>query len=639
MPFTPLHIGPALLISLILYPLLDIPTFIIASIIIDIEPLYIILTGSPQPLHGLFHSLTLGILPAVALAAFIHLLRKYTGPINVYRRLPQSPDLRNILITSVTGVWMHVLLDAFLYPDLKLLYPLDLNPLLGLLTQSQVTDMCLYSLAVSIIVYLIRMALLSRKKPEPSIDFETAYEEEYGEIQTLVEEEGFEKPVHETGAEEPIEEPLGEPLLSFMMSGHEPEEEEGIIEELVLEVPSHTYMPDIFLGTEQEPRQWGIIGRSGDSLVAVDLNEPHIVFISGKQGSGKSYTIGVLSEMLLSGSVPNISQVAKPATLIVFHKPREDMRSEFWSIIKENTNPEEVYALAEYRVEPRRVIAPKSLKIFIDPFVHQNERRKFEEDYGTRVYPIGINPSRLTAEDWPHVLSIGKKSGSMYVKKIFQIIKRKQYDADFGLDSIRREIDLSDLNPNQKGFAYMRLETLQDYLEAGDFTRDIEIGGVNIFDLRKIMMEPDDIFSVMILVISAILNSESYFREQFVFVINEAHDYLRKGLSKDFTDYVNYLIRKKRHAGTWLMLDTHFPEDVDSKVIKGSDIKIFHKSDILSSSILRRIVDGSATEPHKLETGQAIIRADKSTRGPDILLETSVRPRLTHHGGATKTAV
>ena len=143
----------------------------------------------------------------------------------------------------------------------------------------------------------------------------------------------------------------------------------------------------------------------------------------------------------------------------------------------------------------------------------------------------------------------------------------------------------------------------------------------------------------MILVISAILNTEGFESMQFVFVINEAHDYLRKGLSKDFTDYINYLIRKKRHAGTWLMLDTHFPEDVDPKAIMGSDIKVFHKSDILSSSLLRKIVDGTVVQPHMLETGQAIIRADKSVSGPDKLLVVDIRPRLTQHGAPTKTAI
>jgi len=596
MPFTPYHVGPALLIAFILYPFLDVPTFVIANIVLDVEPLLVILFDLPQPLHGPFHSLTLSIPVALLLGVLVHGFRRITGPIVVDRRLPQDPTFRDLIKTSVIGVWIHVVLDAFLYPELKLLYPLSWNPLLGLVPPTIVTTFCVASFLASFPVYILRVLLIRRREGGLAMEIE--------------------------------EPPMAHPVDAAQ---DEPEEEyvEIEVDEAVAPL-SNVGGPEIFIGCDRVPKQWGVLGRSEGSLVAVDLNEPHIVFVCGKQGSGKGYTVGVLCEMLLSRSIPGISRVSKPATVIVFHKPREDMKSEFWSIVEENSVMKEVEALREgYGVAPSRVISGRNLRIFVDPFVYENERSKFEEEYQSRVYPIGINPTRLTAQDWPHVLSVGRRSGSLYVKKIFQIVKRQHYSSDFGLQSIKREIDQSDLNPNQKGFAFMRLETLQDYLEAGDFVEDLVFGGVNIFDLRKIMMEPDDIFSVMILVISAILNTEGFESMQFVFVINEAHDYLRKGLSKDFTDYINYLIRKKRHAGTWLMLDTHFPEDVDPKAIMGSDIKVFHKSDILSSSLLRKIVDGTVVQPHMLETGQAIVRADKSVDGPDRLLTVDVRPRLT----------
>ncbi|MFH2112376.1 MAG: hypothetical protein ABIJ47_14085 [Candidatus Bathyarchaeota archaeon] len=641
MPFTPLHLGPALLVALIAYPLLDVPTLLVATAVLDLEPLIIILLNLPQPLHGQYHSLTLGTLIALAVALGMHLLRRHTEPYMVRLRLGQTMDIRVFVVSAVLGVWMHVAIDAFMYSDLSLLYPYHVNPFLGLLSPSTVSNVGLVSYPLAIIVYLLRITLMGWMSRRANVETEQkAHEPEEEELEEPSDEEEDEQSeppvIHEPALEQPPElpsapEPTHEPLAPAVVEA-EPAVEPPLAESEVT--------PDVYLGTERVPRQWGIVGRAGEKLVAVDLNEPHIVFVCGKQGSGKGYTIGVVSEMLLSKTVPGISQVRKPATLIVFHKPREDMRSEFWSIVEENTNAAEVEALREqYGVNPRRVITERSFRIFVDPYVYLNEREKFEEEYGTKVYPIGIKPNRLTAEDWPHVLSLGKKSGSMYVKKVFQIIKKTQYEEGFGLGTIRREVEASDLNPNQKGFAMMRLETLEDYLEGGDFIGDLILGGVNVFDLRKIMMEPDDIFSVMMLVISALINNERTEREQFVFVINEAHDYLRKGLSKDFTDYINYLIRKKRHAGTWLMLDTHFPEDVDPKVIKGSDIKIFHKSDVVSSNLLRQVVEGTPTPPHLLNTGEAIIRADKSNLGPDRVLIINVRPRLTHHGAATRTAV
>jgi membrane-bound metal-dependent hydrolase YbcI (DUF457 family) len=636
MPLTPYHVGPALMVALLLYPLLDIPTFLLASIILDLEPLAVFLGLANWSMHGVFHSLTTGSLVGIVLALPMFLVTRYIQPIQIGKDIPKRPSLKNIIITSELGVWIHIIMDSFLYNDLKLLYPLKWNPFYTLIPERLIINFCLISLPVAFIIYLIRSTVIYRlrqSKEQPNADEQIVegipdngpYIVYYNPDSVKVEEK------------EPI---IDEPLpITELDSFNDTQETPYVISEPD-ELIHNEITPDFIIGVDNTPVQWGIIGKSELGKVAVDLNEPHIVFVCGKQGSGKGYTIGVITEMLLSRTIPKISQVKKPATIIVFHKPREDLRSEFWSIINPNQNQFETQLLKEnYDVSPRQVITDKKFRIFIDPFVFENERTKFEKDYGTIAYPIAINPSRLTAEDWPYVLSIGRKSGSMYVKKIFQIIKKTQYDDDFGLEKIRTHIEASDLNPNQKSFANMRLETLQDYLSGGDFLRNLLIGGVNIFDLRKIMMEPDDIFSVMMLVISSLLNDIRTEREQFVFVINEAHDYLRKGLSKDFTDYINYLIRKKRHAGTWLMLDTHFPEDVDPKVIKGSDIKIFHKSDIISSNLLRQIVEGTTLPPHNLETGQAVIRADKSNRGPDQVLIVQVRPRLTHHGGATKTAI
>ncbi len=643
MPLTPYHVGPALLVALLLYPLLDIPAFLVASLVLDFEPLLGMLNLLPWSMHGRFHSLTISIPVGLTVAVLFILYRRYYKPIRFPSAFTQEPSVKMTVISSVAGVWGHVLLDAFVYSDINLLWPVQWNPLYQAVGYSTVIIFCIISFLIAIILYMIRSTIhawrISKEK------------DQYEEMGTCIPEEepflydpGLPIPNDPFNDAAPVIEPEPvdnnhepEPIPFEFFTPHElekpPEEPENQM------IPAGTN-PEIFLGVDGTPVQWGLIGKSGIDRVAVDLNEPHIVFLCGKQGSGKGYSIGVITEMLLSKTIPGISQVKKPATIIVFHKPREDTRSEFWSIVKPNLNSAETKVLRdEYKTSPRRVINRNNVRVFVDPFVYENEKTKFRAEYRAEVYPIAIKPQRLTAEDWPYVLSIGRKSGSMYVKKIFQIIKKTQYDEDFGLNKIKRHIDISDLNPNQKSFANMRLETLQDYLDGGDFMKNLKIGGVNIFDLRKIMMEPDDIFSVMMLVISSLINDDRTEREQFVFVINEAHDYLRKGLSKEFTDYINYLIRKKRHAGTWLMLDTHFPEDVDPKVIKGSDIKIFHKSDVITSNLLKQVVNGTPLPPHLLETGQAIIRADKSNQGPDRLLVVQIRPRLTHHGGATKTAI
>ena len=38
MPFTPFHLGPGLLLGLLLLSYVDLPTFLLASVIVDVEP-------------------------------------------------------------------------------------------------------------------------------------------------------------------------------------------------------------------------------------------------------------------------------------------------------------------------------------------------------------------------------------------------------------------------------------------------------------------------------------------------------------------------------------------------------------------------------------------------------------------------
>ena len=152
-----------------------------------------------------------------------------------------------------------------------------------------------------------------------------------------------------------------------------------------------------------------------------DLNAPHILFICGKMGSGKGYTIGVLSEMLCRQSVPNISSVEKPATIIVLYKPKEDKRSEFWSIRYPNDVASEIETLrGQYGVEPAKLLDDSKFKVFLDPAVFQKAADLFKGDYGTQnVYPLYVDPSDLTGEEWAIVLSAGGKTDQSLCQAAF----------------------------------------------------------------------------------------------------------------------------------------------------------------------------------------------------------------------------
>jgi membrane-bound metal-dependent hydrolase YbcI (DUF457 family) len=115
MPFTFFHYGPALFVGLMFLSYINLPTLIIATTVIDIEPLLVQVLHLDAPHHGLSHTFLGGFFIAAALAVIMG------------RLMPKEKKSR-IWVASLTGIFLHVLVDAPMYDDIKPFYPLDMNP-------------------------------------------------------------------------------------------------------------------------------------------------------------------------------------------------------------------------------------------------------------------------------------------------------------------------------------------------------------------------------------------------------------------------------------------------------------------------------------------------------------------------------
>ncbi|MFW9834348.1 MAG: hypothetical protein ACFFEK_10160 [Candidatus Thorarchaeota archaeon] len=159
MPFTPYHFGPALLIGALLFPFIDIATVMIASVILDLEPLAVILFDLPLPLHAFFHTYLGATLVAIVLSLCIYPLRKYLNEFVGFFGLKQQSTFRHILPASFIGTYSHVLLDSFLYSEMNPLYPFLGNPFLGVLSFGFVYNLCVVLGVIGFFVYLLRVLM------------------------------------------------------------------------------------------------------------------------------------------------------------------------------------------------------------------------------------------------------------------------------------------------------------------------------------------------------------------------------------------------------------------------------------------------------------------------------------------------
>jgi len=164
MPFTPFHLGPALLFGLLLFRYLDFPTFLVSNIVLDLEPFIILTRGLPGPLHGPFHSYTLGALVALGTMLGMMLVKPMTRPLMSLLRLRQESSAKGMFIAALLGVCLHVTLDAFLYPEIRIFYPLQANPLLGLVSIDSVYLFCALCLPLGFALYIYRLLKGFRKQ-------------------------------------------------------------------------------------------------------------------------------------------------------------------------------------------------------------------------------------------------------------------------------------------------------------------------------------------------------------------------------------------------------------------------------------------------------------------------------------------
>lgn len=131
MPLAPFHLGPGLLIGLLLLSYIDFATFLVASIIIDVEPIVVIIFDLDYPLHGFFHSFLGGTIVAFLLAAVMSKVRESLSPLLSFFKLEQKSTFKKILLASLTGIYIHILLDSRMHKDIQPFYPLDFNPFLS----------------------------------------------------------------------------------------------------------------------------------------------------------------------------------------------------------------------------------------------------------------------------------------------------------------------------------------------------------------------------------------------------------------------------------------------------------------------------------------------------------------------------
>ncbi len=148
MPFTPYHFGPALLLGMLFFPHMDLAAIMLSSVIIDVEPMYVIYARAALPLHGPLHTYLGATFMAVVSAGLVRPFRRPLSRITSRFGFQQQSSFARMVGTSLIGTYSHIFLDSFLYPEMNPFLPLPGNPFLGLLSAGVIYGFCILSFII-----------------------------------------------------------------------------------------------------------------------------------------------------------------------------------------------------------------------------------------------------------------------------------------------------------------------------------------------------------------------------------------------------------------------------------------------------------------------------------------------------------
>lgn len=164
MPFTPLHFGVHSFVALMNPKRINILVFVLANVIIDLEPLLVMFFRFDYPLHGYAHTFLGAIIIGGIWGVFSYKAKKIYKKLLYILKLPGDFSLKEYIISAITGTLLHVFFDSPLYLDIKPFYPLENNLFYGFISNSGMYKLCGLFFISAIIIYVWIVIKYSNKK-------------------------------------------------------------------------------------------------------------------------------------------------------------------------------------------------------------------------------------------------------------------------------------------------------------------------------------------------------------------------------------------------------------------------------------------------------------------------------------------
>ncbi len=391
--------------------------------------------------------------------------------------------------------------------------------------------------------------------------------------------------------------------------------------------------------------------------VFLDMIRSHVVFICGKRGSGKSYTMGAIAEGL--ADLPK--EIGQNISIILL-----DTMGVYWTMKYPNEKDKDL--LEEWGFKP------KGLDVNI--YTPHGYYDSYKEKGIPTDHPFSVKPSELDAEDWAITFGIDRHDTvGVLIERIIHRLKEQldDYDIDDIMHALMADTEADEdtqhaaknLFVNAKNWGVFKKDgtPLSELAKGGQVTvLDVSCyatlpGGWNIKNLivglvsQKLFIErmverKDEEFKDINKKTKFFSEEEKGKKQEFPLVwlvLDEAHEFLPVKGKTMATNPLVTILREGRQPGISLILATQQPGKIHTDVMTQSDTIIAHhitaKLDtdalgMLMQSYMRSGLDVLLNDLPRVK-GAALILDDNNEK----IYPIRIRPRFTWHGGESPIAL
>ncbi len=390
--------------------------------------------------------------------------------------------------------------------------------------------------------------------------------------------------------------------------------------------------------------------------ILMDVTRSHVVFVCGKRGGGKSYTMGAIAEGM--ANLP--PEIAENLSIIML-----DTMGIYWTMKYPNHKDEQL--LKEWGLKGRGL----DVKIYTPAgFYDEYKKKGIPTDF-----PFSIKPSELGPEDW--WLTFGIKSTEslgVFIERIILTLKAEK--GNFGIDeiveAIRKDTKIDSTTKDAAENRFLATKEWGLFSTEGTPLHELaKPGQVTVLDVSCYATAPGG-WEIKSLVIgltaqklfidrmiarkdeeyASIHSSMHYIEEEAKpakkmpmvwLIIDEAHEFMPVEGRTTATSALVTILREGRQPGISLILATQQPGKIHTDVMTQSDIIIAHRITakldtdalgMLMQSYMRQGLDKELNNLPRVK-GAAIVLDDSNER----MYPMRVRPRITWHGGAAPSAI